>query len=217
VRFAELALNCWGNIIAEAAVIGEDDRYTYASGWCRDLENNIAIKLTKKRRITNSQGIRFNDDMIAVTANAAVAIALRDSILKIIPRVLYMPAYDAVRQVAIGKADKFSSRRLAVFERLNKLGIDNERIFSALSAEYGTPLKSINDITPEHLEELIGLGTAIKEGDKNLDDVFPPVQGVGQTNLSDDNPKEEKKAEPKTPADEKSSAKGGKKKSNLYD
>jgi len=194
VRFAEIALSCYGNCVAEADVVDEDRKYVYAIGQCRDLENNVAIRMKVRRRITNRQGIRYNDDMIATAANAACAIALRNAIFKIVPGAYIKEAFDQVKETAVGKAKSLLDRRTEVLKRLAKIGVNEERVLNAIGR------KSVDEITVEDLASLIGLGTAVHDGDTTLDNAFPasvdPNKNTGTENLKqklDDKKKPPKK------------------------
>ena len=167
IRLAEIALACYGNCCAEADVISEDEKFIYAMGQCRDLENNVAVRVKIRRRITNKKGERFNDDMIAVTANAACAIALRNAIFKVIPGAFIKPAYDRCKQTAVGKAVSLALRRAEVIKRLTKFGVEEKRILAVIGR------KSIDEVTMDDVALLIGLGTSIKDGDTTVEAAFP--------------------------------------------
>ncbi len=168
VRLAEIALSCWGNCIAEADVLYEDDRFIYAMGQCRDFENNVAVRVKVRRKITYKDGKKFNDDMIVVTANAACSIALRNVIFKIVPGAYIKPVFDQCKKTAVGKATSLADRRAQVIKRLTKFGLVEERILAVLNR------KSIEEVTFEDVAVLIGLGTAIKDGDTTVEEAFPP-------------------------------------------
>ena len=178
VRFAEIALSCYGNCIAQADVVREDDKFVYAVGMCRDLENNVAVRMTVRRRITKKNGRRYNDDMIATTANAACAIALRNAIFKIVPAAYIKEAFDQVKETAVGDAGSFANRRAEVLARLMKLGVAEERVLSILRRP------SVDDITVSDVAVLIGLGTAVHDGETTLDEAFPPPVKNGEAGVN---------------------------------
>ncbi len=167
VRLAEIALACYGNCVAEADVLTEDDRFIYAMGQCRDLENNVAVRVKVRRRITDKNGKRYNDDMIAVTANAACSIALRNAVFKVIPGAFIKPVFHRVKQTAVGKATSLANRRAEVITRLTKFGIAEDRILAVIDR------KSIDEVTFDDVAKLIGLGTAIKDGEITVEEAFP--------------------------------------------
>lgn len=167
VRLAEIALSCYGNCVAEADVLNEDDKFIYAQGQCRDLENNVAVRVKVRRRITYKNGERFNDDMIAVTANAACSIALRNAIFKIVPGAYLKPVFDKCKKTAVGEVRSLANKRAEVIKRLMQFGVTRERILSVISR------KSTDEVTFDDVAVLIGLGTAIKDGDTTVEEAFP--------------------------------------------
>jgi hypothetical protein len=104
VRLAEVMLYSWGNVRADADIVAEDRSFVTAMGTCFDVEKNVAVRIRVKRRITDKNGQRYNDDMIAVTANAAISIALRNAVFKVIPRALVDRVYGAAKTVSLGKS-----------------------------------------------------------------------------------------------------------------
>lgn len=167
VRLAEIALSCYGNCVAEADVLNEDDKFIYAQGQCRDLENNVSVRVKVRRRITYKNGDRFNDDMIAVTANAACAIALRNAIFKIVPGAYLKPVFDKCKKTAVGEVKSLANKRTEVIKRLMRFGVTEERILKVISR------KSVDEVTFDDVAILIGLGTAIKDGDTTVEEAFP--------------------------------------------
>ena len=167
IRLAEIALSCYGNCAAEADVLSEDDRFIYAMGQCRDLENNVAVRVKIRRRITNKQGKRFNDDMIAVTANAACAIALRNAIFKVVPGAFLKPVFRRCKKTAVGEMKSLANRRAEVIGKILQLGVTEDRVLNVLGR------KSVDEVTFDDVANLIGLGTAIKDGDTTVEEAFP--------------------------------------------
>ncbi len=85
-RFAEVVASAWGNCRAGARVVSDAGDFITAQGVFHDLERNVAITYEVQRRITDKNNRRFNADMIGVTGNAASSIALRNAILKGVPK-----------------------------------------------------------------------------------------------------------------------------------
>jgi len=168
-RFAEIVAHSWGNCRAGARVISVGERMITAQGYFADLEANVAIQYEVQRRITNKDGERFNDDMIGVTGNAACSIALRNAVLKGVPKAIWNPMWERSRQAAKGDISTLIDRRNAAFDQLAKMGVQADRVFNALGV--GGPA----DIGLDELVELNQLITAINEGDQSIDDAFPQV------------------------------------------
>jgi len=168
-RLAEIVAGAWGNIRVQASVVSTDGNFVTVQGMCWDLETNYAASTEVKRRITNKQGRRFSDDMIVTTANAACSIALRNAIFKVVPMALVRPIYLAARKVAIGDATTLAARRAAMLDYFAKMGVSKEQICQKIDKP------GVEDINLDDLATLIGISTAIKEGDTAVDEEFPPI------------------------------------------
>jgi hypothetical protein len=166
VRLAEIALSCYQHIRAGSRIIEDDGSFITAQGVVHDLENNVVISIEVKRRVTNREGKRYSDDMIATTGNAACSIALRNAAFRVIPLALVKPVYEAAKKLAIGDSKSLVQRRAGSIDHFAKLGISKEKVCETLG------VRSVDDIQLEHLEILIGYATAIKDGDVSVDDVF---------------------------------------------
>lgn len=169
VRFAEIVAATWGHLRVDARTINEDDRFVYAQGVAWDLQSNVAIRFETRRRITDRNGRRYSDDMIAVTANAAAAIALRNAIFRVVPKAFWETVYQQAKAVAVGTAKTLGERRQKLLDYFTqKLGVAIEKVFAYLE------VTGLDDITLAHLEDLRGLATAIKDGDTTIDAAFGP-------------------------------------------
>jgi hypothetical protein len=165
-RFAEIVASAWGHLRIEGRPVDEGERFVTVRGTSWDMENNVAIAFEVKRRITDKYGARFNDDMIGVTTNAAGSIAIRNSVLKVIPKAFWGPIYHAARKVAVGDATTLATRRAEMLAYFLKLGAANEKVFALIG------VKGVEDITLDHLAVLKGVATAIKEGDTTVEQAF---------------------------------------------
>lgn len=172
-RFAEICASSWGNLRAEGKVLGNDDQFVTARGTAWDVENNVAIGYEVRRRITGSSGRTYTADMIAVTGNAGASIALRNAILKAIPTPFWKPIYNACRKVIAGDQKTFSSRRDSMLHEFAVMGVTEERLLASLG------IKGKADITGDHMVQLAGFLTALKDGDTTIEDAFPESGGLG--------------------------------------
>jgi len=190
VRMAEIALASYQHIKAGSRIINDDGKFLTAQAVVHDLENNVAVSIEVRRRVTGKSGNRFSDDMIAVTGNAACSIALRNAVFRVVPRALITPVYEAAKRVAVGDVKSLTTKRAQIIARLKQMGAKEAAILAAVGAE------KIEDIDLAKLEVLIGLGTAIKDGETTLETAFP-----GAAPATDGKPifKEEPKAVPAAP------------------
>jgi len=192
VRLAEIAINSFQHIRAGSRVINDDGKFITAQGVVHDLENNVCVSIEVKRRVTNKDGHRYSDDMIATTGNAACSIALRNAAFRVIPLALVKPVYEAAKRLAIGDGKSLVQRRSACLEHFAKMGVTADRVCAAVG------VRSPEDITLEHLETLIGFATAIKDGDTTVDEVFTTQAPPAPTDTAA--PKLAGKRAPKTEA-----------------
>lgn len=169
-RFAEIVANAWGNCRAAARPVGEDHDFVTVQGVFTDLENNVTIGFEVKRRITDKNGNRFNADMIAVTANAAGSIALRNAILKGIPKVYWEGAYRAARAVIVGDSTTLANKRAKALELMQKFGATPEQVFEKLG------IKGEAEIMEDQLVVLRGIATTLRDGESTVEEIFGHAQ-----------------------------------------
>ena len=167
VRMAEIALASYQHVKAGSRIIADDGKFLTAQAVVHDLENNVAVSIEVRRRVTSKSGARYSDDMIAVTGNAACSIALRNAVFRVVPRALITPVYEAAKRVAVGDVKSLTSKRAQIIARLKQMGAKDAAILAAVGAD------KIEDIDLARLEVLIGLGTAIKDGEITLETAFP--------------------------------------------
>lgn len=170
VRMAEIALASYQHVKAGSRIINDDGKFITAQAVVHDLENNVAVSIEVRRRVTTKDGKRYGDDMLAVTGNAACSIALRNAVFRVVPRALITPVYEAAKRVAVGEVKSLTAKRASVVDKLRKMGASLENILAAVDAE------KLEDIDQTKLETLIGLGTAIKDGETTLEAAFPSKQ-----------------------------------------
>lgn len=166
-RFAEVIVYSWGNLRAQAIISDVGDKYVTAMGTCFDLEKNVAVQVEVRRRITDSKGRRYDDDMITVTGNAAAAIAFRNAVFKVIPFALVKPIYEQAKLAAIGNAKTMAERRGQALDWFAKAGVPEPRVLAMLGRA------GVEEVTIEDLVTLTGLRTAIRDGDTTVDEAFP--------------------------------------------
>lgn len=191
VRLAEIAAQQWGNCRVDARVveINRKDKYVAAEGVFHDLETNVAIKNTVRRRISTKSGGLFSDDMIIVTGNAACAIAKRNAILAGIPRGIYRPAYARAREIIAGTAETLTANRTKAIDAFKRFGVMPDQIFEVLEVE------GEGDIKPAHIATLRAMFSTLKNGESSVEEMFgkpEPDHAVVKNPLADEAPQETK-------------------------
>lgn len=165
-RFGEIIASAWGNCRAGARIVNEGPEFVTAQGVFQDLERNVAITYEVQRRITNSRGQRYKPDMIGVTANAACSIALRNAILKGVPKAFWEPVYHKARAVVAGDLQTLANKRANAIQQFVIFGVSEAQILAKLGRV------GVADITVDDLVALFGLLTAIKDGDTTPEQAF---------------------------------------------
>jgi len=168
VRFAEIIMHSFGNNRSGGRIVAEERDCVVAQGVFHDLEKNVQVTKEIRRRIVDKYNKRFNADMIGVTCNAAISLALRNAILAGIPKAIWLPIYEAARMVAVGDVTTLTARRDLAIAWFAKVGVSPEQIFARLG------VGGAEDIGLEQLEALTGLKTAIRGGHITPEAAFTP-------------------------------------------
>ena len=134
-RFAEIVASAWGNCRAGARVVNESGDFITAQGVFHDLERNVAITYEVQRRITGKNGRRYSADMIGVTGNAASSIALRNAILKGIPKAFWDSLYQKARAVVAGDVKTLANKRAEAIKQFQIYGVTEAQILAKLGRE----------------------------------------------------------------------------------
>jgi phage anti-repressor protein len=167
VRLAEIAAIAWGNIHYGTRIVGNDGKKITARGIAWDLESNVKADQEVDRSIWSTRYNKsFSEDMQVVTGNAAAAIAKRNVIISIIGKSYIRRIYNEAVKAAIGDQSQLSKKVNALFDRFKKMGIQPEKILAYFDK------KSVDQITVDEVEEMIGIGTAIKDRSLSIDQAF---------------------------------------------
>ena len=166
VRLAEMALIAWKHCRAQPYITDNDGKTITARCDVWDLYNNVAVCWEVKRNILNKNGKTFSEDMQIVTGQAALAIAYRNAVFKIIPRAYIMGIYESCQDIVRGDAKTLSSRRDIAVKALESLGATKPMMCKALG------IAGIEDVTLDLLVTLKGIGNAIRDKRITLEEAF---------------------------------------------
>jgi hypothetical protein len=177
VRLAEIVASTFGNIRVDARIIEERERYVVAQAVAQDLEINNTWRSEVRRSIWSNGNPekrippgRFNDDMINVTCNAAISIASRNVIFRVVPRAIYSQIYLACQDI-VDKGDtskSLTAERSEWLSFLREEGFKDREVFEVLG------VVGLDDIGYEHLSTLKGFDTAIQDGETTWEAIFRP-------------------------------------------
>jgi len=170
VHLARLLASEYGNLRVDARIVEIGDTMITAQAVAHDLQSNYAVRTEVKRRITNKQGERFQEDMIVVTCNAGLAIASRNAILQVIPVTVVNQVFNAAKKAVTGDLtdeQKLLKRRKDILDGFqNTYGVSEPEIISLLE------LETVNQIREPQMLTLVGLGQALKDGDTTVPEAF---------------------------------------------
>lgn len=198
VRLAETIMQQWGNCRVDTRVIQVDraEKVIVAEATFHDLETNSATRATVRRRIVDSRGRLFSDDMIIVTGNAACSIAKRNAILGGVPKPVWRKAYAAAERVIAGDATTLGETRDKAVKSFALWGVKPEQVFASIG------VAGLDDITLEHIPTLRGMFSAIKNGEATVEELFAgkrpaaPAHETIKDPLADDAPAAESEKAP---------------------
>ncbi|MGI9297631.1 MAG: hypothetical protein ACR2QC_07015 [Gammaproteobacteria bacterium] len=177
VRLSEVVGATYTNMKVGARIIAFEERVVVAQGIGIDLETNYNVSLEVRRRIVGKNGWRYNDDMINMTANAAMSIARRNVTFAVVPSALVSPIYERAKQLSVGDLSEIEKTREDCLAYFRNAGATDEQILSCLG------LSHRDDLMPDHLVILRGLATAIKDGDTSLETVLTKQREATRSKL----------------------------------
>lgn len=193
VRFAEIVAYSYGNLRVDVPPVEEGEEIVTATATCFDLERNTAIRITASRSIVGRNG-RYQRDMINVTSNAAVSVALRNSIFRVVPKPIWEPVYKQARLTSLGDAKSLGKVRQAALDYFLKQGVHKTKVFAALGVD------GIEDIKEDQIVTLRGMVSLVKSGEATIEQLFDPEYNLTQAQekadeineaLDDDDAKQE--------------------------
>lgn len=169
VRFAEIVASQYGNCKVGSRVVDVNkfEKYIEAEGVFIDLESGMQRTARIRRKISDKNGRVYNDDMIVVTGNAACAIALREAILKGVPKALWRRAYDEAEGVIAGDIKTLAERREGAIRAFAAWGVTPDQIFASLE------IGGMDEIGLDQIATLMAIFKAIKAGEQTVEDYFP--------------------------------------------
>lgn len=188
IRFAETLQHAWRNNRAAGRVTEELDKKLIAQGVFIDCESNTMVSVEVSRRIVDRNGNRYDVDMIMTTGNAAVSIALRNAILRGIPKALWSPIYQQIEGIITNPATLAASREKAL-AYFDEKGYGFKKVCALVNVE------SVDKLGPKEIFLLRGLHNSIEDGDVTPEAAFRNARAIPSM------PRERK--QPPTPKTEK--------------
>ena len=180
IRFAELALREWGNILSDVQILYEDDFVRRSRVMVLDLETNasfskeIQINKTVERKNKsdrevlgerlNTQGekvfiVKATEDELQNKENAAISKAVRNEGLRVIPTDIVDEAMDTAKETLRDRDKKDpDAAKKKVLDSFSEIGVKPKDIQKYLG-------HSTDTLNPKELADLRGIYRAIKDGE----------------------------------------------------
>lgn len=209
VRFAELALREWGNVLSDINAVYEDEGVRRIKIYITDLETNtqftkeISVSKTVERKSSkgrevvgervNTYGdsvfiVKATDDELANKEAALISKALRNEGLRLIPQDIIEEALEVAKEtLASGIKEDPDSHKRKVLEAFADMGITAKDIGVYLG--HSTENISANEIT-----DLRAVYRAIKDGEAKWADYAEKAGTGGFETVDDDEGKDAKPA-----------------------
>ncbi len=209
IRFAEAAVRCMGNILAESTVVYDDPEKRILRINVTDLEGNanypteVVIEKTVERRKlqdgdkplrtrTNSYGdtlyiLPATEDDLLNKQNAAISKAIRTNALRLLPGDILDECMEIVKEIVAKKiTDDPDAARKQIADAFAALNIQPSELKRYLGCDLG-------QATPAQLDELRAIYTTLKDGETTWRSVMdsledkpdPDGNGGGKTQGSD--------------------------------
>lgn len=159
VRLAEIAGSSWGNCHIGARVVDIDQKFVTAQAVAWDLEKNFKVVVEVRRGIVNRFGRTYNDDMIRTTAQAAMSVALRNSVFRIVSPALIKSTLEEAKKVSLGKGQTMEQRRDRAFKSMASVGARTPDVLRVLGK------RGLEDVDVDDLINMNGMFQAIKDNE----------------------------------------------------
>jgi hypothetical protein len=176
IGFANIVGQAWGNCRMAARIVYIDvkQKVVIAEGAFLDLQTNSQSIVPVQRRIVDSKGRLYSDDMQIVTGMAAASIARRNAILQGVPRGIWHPLWMDALGIVRGTVQTFAENKGAAFKALAQFGVKPEQVIMLLG------LKGEADLTFEHLPTMRGIYSALRDGSVTVEEMFDPRRMTGR-------------------------------------
>lgn len=175
IGFANIVASCWGNCRDKdrLVAINKKEKIVITEGLFWDLESNRQLVISAKRRIVDSKGRLYSDDMIIVTAQAAGSIARRNAILNGVPRAMWHPIFMDALNIVRGDVQTFAETKGKALTAMTQFGVKPEQIYMVLG------LKGEADLTFEHIPLIRGMYQALRDQSVTVEEMFDPRRQTG--------------------------------------
>jgi len=167
IRLAEIVHHCYRNLRWDGDIVGDDGKSVTAVSMCMDLERNNGVRIVTRRRI-----VVPGEDGVSLAGAAAVKTALRNSMFTAAPKALIRPIYMAAREASLGKNRTIGDLLEGLVNWFQaKHNVSQLQLCRALGVSTLAVGKR-DGISKDHIINLKGLATMLREGEISIESVF---------------------------------------------
>lgn len=181
IRLAEIMASVYGNFESGVRIVdanADGGKSVVVEGYAWDLQKNVKRTSQVARRTTTKAGKPYGDDMRNLTVMAASAIAVRNATFAVIPRSYVDAVLSAATKVAVGDDKPLGERREVVVNRFIQFAKKGGATLTEkdVAALVGKP--EVDAIDWDDLADILGFGTAVKDGMATWDAILEPIRNV---------------------------------------
>jgi len=167
VLMAEIVGASYGNLRVDSLLVEQTPRRVRARGFALDMEGNFGASADVVEAADARAGTPWGEGMRSEIVRVATAKARREAIFLVAPKTVCQAIEAACVRVALGNPDAHARRLASIADWMGATGIREERVWRALG------IVGERDLNIERAATLMGLRTAITDGDTTLDEAFP--------------------------------------------
>jgi len=171
VRLAEIIVATYGNLRCKSYVVDEKLKSVTVRADAWDLESNSAISVEVTRSLMNKLGKRYPDHLVITTSNAALAIAYRNAVYKIVPMSLFKDQTNKIKAVAAGSGKTLQQQAVDCVNAFADYKIDEKEFLQIAN------LRRLDDITVDDIIGMRSVYTSLKDGSIKKSDLLKKAKG----------------------------------------
>lgn len=176
VRLAEIFASNWGNLHVTIIPVGLEGSHVVVRAVVWDLEKNFQAEIQEQKSVMGKNGQLYSPDMIDTTMRSLSSIAYRNAIFRAIPKAYIDAIYQKCLKTATGGEMTLQERRHKLLEYAwDAHKIDETRLCKAVNKS------ALLMLTLEDVANLKSMLVAIRDGEMDINEVFPDESATEKT------------------------------------
>lgn len=167
IRALEIIMSTWGNLRCATRVVGEVGNSIVVEAAVHDMQSNVAYQAQVSKPIVGKRGNRYPDALIDTMIAAASSVALRNALIRVIPRSIVDAVCRKADDKAVPVAQQDAILRGALAKLQSAYGITEPMVRAALGIGEDVAF------THDHIVTIVKMGISLRDGDMTPDDIWP--------------------------------------------